>query len=256
MSSAMPSPKYSCSGSPLMFWNGRTAIDGLSGRPSAAWRSRALAALLEPQPKGADRPRDVLQRLLAHIFEGEADSCRQASSCTRAETQIPPGSADAFQPRGDVDAVAENVAVLLDDVADIDADAEIYAARRSACAGVALGHAGLDLDGAAHCIDDAGELGEQPVAGGLHDPAAVPRDRWDRRVRGDARRAGERAFLVSAHQPAVAGDVGRKDRRELPFDPIHGQPLSPFGKSDYTPVPCLTPVRASHHGGPTFRRGD
>src|SRR5215831_8599995 len=31
-SSTMPSEKYSCSGSPLMFWNGRTAIDGLSGR--------------------------------------------------------------------------------------------------------------------------------------------------------------------------------------------------------------------------------
>ena len=32
ISSAMPSAKYSCSGSPLMLVNGRTAIDGLSGR--------------------------------------------------------------------------------------------------------------------------------------------------------------------------------------------------------------------------------
>ena len=31
MSSTTPSAKYSCSGSPLMFWNGSTAIDGLSG---------------------------------------------------------------------------------------------------------------------------------------------------------------------------------------------------------------------------------
>jgi hypothetical protein len=31
MSSTMPSAKYSCSGSPLMFWNGKTATDGLSG---------------------------------------------------------------------------------------------------------------------------------------------------------------------------------------------------------------------------------
>src|SRR5712672_632336 len=31
ISSTMPSAKYSCSGSPLMFWNGSTAIDGLSG---------------------------------------------------------------------------------------------------------------------------------------------------------------------------------------------------------------------------------
>ena len=31
MSSTMPSTKYSCSASPLMFWNGSTAMDGLSG---------------------------------------------------------------------------------------------------------------------------------------------------------------------------------------------------------------------------------
>jgi hypothetical protein len=34
-SSAMPSAKYSCSGSPLIFWIGSTAIDGLSGRASS-----------------------------------------------------------------------------------------------------------------------------------------------------------------------------------------------------------------------------
>ena len=36
ISSTMPSVKYSCSGSPLMFWNGRTAIDGLSGKASTS----------------------------------------------------------------------------------------------------------------------------------------------------------------------------------------------------------------------------
>ncbi len=30
------SAKYSCSGSPLMFWNGRMAIEGLAGCGSAA----------------------------------------------------------------------------------------------------------------------------------------------------------------------------------------------------------------------------
>src|SRR5713226_985913 len=36
ISSTMPSAKYSCSGSPLMFSNGKTAIDGLSGKGSGA----------------------------------------------------------------------------------------------------------------------------------------------------------------------------------------------------------------------------
>src|SRR6202790_2551508 len=39
ISSTMPSAKYSCSGSPDMFWNGRTAIDGLSGSGSVGGSS-------------------------------------------------------------------------------------------------------------------------------------------------------------------------------------------------------------------------
>jgi hypothetical protein len=34
MSSTIPSTKYSCFGSSLMFWNGSTAIEGLSGSAS------------------------------------------------------------------------------------------------------------------------------------------------------------------------------------------------------------------------------
>ena len=34
MSSTIPSAKYSCSGSPLIFVNGRTAMEGLSGSGS------------------------------------------------------------------------------------------------------------------------------------------------------------------------------------------------------------------------------
>src|SRR6185369_8167634 len=36
MSSTMPSAKYSCSESTLNVWNGRTAIEGLSGRTSGS----------------------------------------------------------------------------------------------------------------------------------------------------------------------------------------------------------------------------
>ena len=42
MSSTTPSPKYSCSGSPLMFVKGSTAMEGLSGSGSACWRAGGL----------------------------------------------------------------------------------------------------------------------------------------------------------------------------------------------------------------------
>ena len=74
---------------------------------------------------------------------------------------------DAFEPRRDIDAVAHQVAVaLLDHVAEMNADAELDAAfRRNA--GVALDHAVLHLDGAAHSVDNAAELYEISVAGAL-----------------------------------------------------------------------------------------
>jgi hypothetical protein len=43
MSSTMPSAKYSCSGSPDIFWNGSTAMEGLSGKARTAG-----AAMPEP----------------------------------------------------------------------------------------------------------------------------------------------------------------------------------------------------------------
>ena len=78
----------------------------------------------------------------------------------------------AFQPRRDIDAVAIDVVALDDDVAEIDADAELDArcppARR-----VALGHLALHVDRAAHRVDDAGELDQQAVASGFDDAAAM-----------------------------------------------------------------------------------
>ena len=68
---------------------------------------------------------------------------------------------DALQSRGDVDAVAHQVAVaLLDDVAEVNADAKLDAPVRRH-AGVALDHAVLHFDRAAHGVDHAAELDDR-----------------------------------------------------------------------------------------------
>ena len=70
------------------------------------------------------------------------------------------GLGDTFQSRGDIDAVAHQIAVaLLDHIAEMDADAELDAALGRK-AGVALDHAVLHLDGAAHGVDHAAELND------------------------------------------------------------------------------------------------
>src|SRR4029077_17444908 len=72
----------------------------------------------------------------------------------------------------DIDAVAEDVVPIDDNIAHVEPDAELNAAFGWHIH-VALGHLALDVDGAPNRIDDAGELDEQAVAGGLDDAAAM-----------------------------------------------------------------------------------
>ena len=77
MSSTRPSAKYSCSGSPLMLVNGRTAIDGLSGggngpgRPGSASPAAVGGAAAGRQRVGPHRLVDVLDALGPEIGEAE-----------------------------------------------------------------------------------------------------------------------------------------------------------------------------------------
>ena len=89
-----------------------------------------------------------------------------------------PGNADfatpdePLEPGSDIHTVPENVVVLDHDVADIDANPEAHPppfrlifVRRLKCR--------LDLDCAAHCIENACELGEHAVAGSVGDPTSM-----------------------------------------------------------------------------------
>jgi hypothetical protein len=64
---------------------------------------------------------------------------------------------------------------LLDDVAQVDADAKLDAlfARQTH---VALDHAGLHFNGAADRVDHAAEFDDDPVAGAFDDAAMMERD--------------------------------------------------------------------------------
>ena len=82
-----------------------------------------------------------------------------------------------FKPRRDIDAVAENVAVLDHYVADIDADPEQHLFfRRQRLVG--LGQRLLDRDGAAQRVDDAREFRKHAVAGSSGDLAAAFGDQF------------------------------------------------------------------------------
>ena len=123
---------------------------------------------------------------------------------------MPPGSAIAFQPGGDIDAVAENVVIVDDDVADMDADAKCDAAilRHGR---IGLRHGALNVERAAHRVDRAGEFDQHAVAGRLDDAAAMFGDfRIDQRAPA-VLESRQSSLFVASHEPAVTDDVCRKN---------------------------------------------
>ena len=115
---------------------------------------------------------------------------------------------------GDVHGIAVNFAALLvDDIAEVDPDAEADAIR---CHNVLLplGHALLEEDGAADRVDDAGELAQSPVADPVDDAAVVPGDERVDELGAVRLEPGDRAILVPLHQPRVADHVRREDGGE------------------------------------------
>ena len=147
---------------------------------------------------------------------------------------------DPLEARRDIDAVAENIVVVEDDVADMDADAELDPQLRRDVART-LSHRALQLDRAACRIDGAGELDQHAVAGGLDDAAVMRGDAGIDDGLAQHLELRQRALLVTAHQPAVAGNV------RLPAPP----PIAgPRARSDKK---CLLNADLLKHGPSLLR---
>ena len=115
------------------------------------------------------------------------------------------GFGNALEPGCDVDAVAEDVVLANDDVADMDADAEQNPLVGRLADREPVDPA-LELHRGPHRIDRAGKLREEAVAGVLDDAAAMLGDhRQDGgQQRGHARM---RRFFVEMHEPRITGDI-------------------------------------------------
>ena len=87
-------------------------------------------------------------------------------------------------------------------------------------AGVALGQAALEDDGAFDRIDDAAELRQQAVAHQLEDAAVMLVDLRLEQLLAVRAQPLERPGLILLHEPAVADHVGGEDRGEPAFHAI------------------------------------
>ena len=169
-----------------------------------------------------DRPFDVLELGLAEIRDRHVEPAAHLAIGVLGQADRA-GRGDPFQSRGDVDAVAHQVAVaLLDDVAQMNADAKFYALV-GRDARVALDHGVLHFECAAHRVDDAAELDDAAIAGALDDTAMVHGDCGINQIAAQRAQSGQSTIFVRARKPAIADDVRNQDRSDLP-GLAHGAP--------------------------------
>src|SRR5688572_31022461 len=119
-------------------------------------------------------PGDILDGMLTQIGEADRKLLRDMLAHGGADTNLA-GIGESFEPRGDIDAVAENIVALHDDVAHVDADAEPDALT-FVDVGIAAIYTLLHHNGAADRIDNRGKLDEEAVACSLDDAALMLRD--------------------------------------------------------------------------------
>ena len=156
MSSTMPSAKYSCSGSPLMFWNGNTAMEGLSGSASAA--TGGATAITDSRRTGRplpdmNRSGDILQGLRSTIFERGIQSIPHIVMHS-ARNAHAARCGNLLQACRNVYAVTENVVTIDYDIAKVYANAKGDTALLRYVR-AAFGHGDLYLDHATHSVNDA-----------------------------------------------------------------------------------------------------
>ena len=180
-----------------------------------------------------DRLGDVLELGRAEIGDSEFEPPLDLAVGVLGETDRA-GRSDALKPGGDIDAVAHQVAVaLLDDVAEMNADAKLDAPLRRN-AGVALDHAVLHFDRAAHGVDHAAKLDDAAVAGALDDAAVMQGDGGIDQIAAQRPEPRQSAIFVRARQPAIADHVGDKNRRDL--SGLHSSGPSKITGADVTQV--------------------
>ena len=206
-------------------------MDGLSGSASTgAWpageldcalRSDLTTKLNPPRPHGLG---NVLQRLRPEVIPADLDFAPDLPIGVIGDANAA-RLGNSLQPGGNVDAIAKDIVVVDDDVADMDADPE-FNPDIWRDVGILRGHGALNFDRAAGGIDGAGEFHQHAIAGGLDDAAAMRGDRGINKGFSGRLEPGQSAFLVRTHEAAISGDIRRQHRRQSPFYPVACQ-ISP-----------------------------
>jgi hypothetical protein len=79
-------------------------------------------------------------------------------------------------------------------------------------ASVALHHAVLHLDGAAHSVDNTAELDDAPISCPLDYAAMMDSYGRVNEIAAEGSEAGQDSVLIGTRKPRIADDIGDQDR--------------------------------------------
>jgi hypothetical protein len=145
----------------------------------------------------------------------------------RAGYANPAGLGDPLQSGGDIHAVAVDVVVFGNhNVAEIDSDPE-YDPLIIRSRDVALGHPALHRNRTGDGLNDARELDQDAIAGGLDDAAPVFCNIRIDQFAAVTLKPGKSPSLVPAHKAAVTDDIGGENGRKPAFYPLSTQGFLP-----------------------------
>jgi hypothetical protein len=154
----------------------------------------------------SDRPFDVLELGRAEIGDRHIEPGAHLPIGVFREAD-PARLANRLQPGGDINPVAHEIAALLDDVADMDANAK-FDALVGGDLGVAPDHRPLNFTRKIHCIYDAAEFDNGAVAGAFDDPAVMHGNGRIDQIAAKGPKPCKDAIFVRAGKSGVADNVG------------------------------------------------
>src|SRR5215472_10348642 len=111
-------------------------------------------------------------RACSPMSSNARSSLPAVSSCTRADTQMPPGSAKPSSRAATFTPSPKNVAILNNDIALVNADPN-FDAFLGGDLGITLSHGVLNLSRTPHGIYNTGELNQETVPGGFDDAPSI-----------------------------------------------------------------------------------
>ena len=130
-----------------------------------------------------------------------------------------------FQSRRNVDTVARDIVAVDNDVAQVDADAELDPLVRRLRLIVRL-HRPLHINRAAERRIRAAEFKQHPIAGSFDHPTALFGNLRIHDAFADFAQPRKRSTIIAFHVSTEADDIGDQDRGELAGNDasIHGHP--------------------------------